>query len=138
MSDVTHEQVEAFFNSSGLKFSRVQGQDGVWELGFMMKHAPFTIQIDNGVGHPGFLSVTCPYIKALTNRVALFQDLLKKTSQVVFAKFGLTEDGDVIIRASVPRDMRSSPIEKMKMAMGAVLQAADQWYMELLTLAAGG
>lgn len=138
MPDVTHAQVEEFFRSTGLKFSQVPGRDGVWELGFMMPNGVFTVHIDNGVGHPGFLSVTCLYMKALANRTRLFQELLKKTGSILFAKFGLTEDGDVLIRASVPRDMQSEPLEKLTLARGAVLQAADQWWVELQIIACGG
>jgi len=103
----------------------------------MMKTAPFTIQIDNGVGNSRFLSVTLMYMKALANRAEFFHELLKKTGQVAFAKFGLTEDGDVLLRASVPRGLQSDPLEKLKASIGAVLQAADQWYVELLMLAGG-
>jgi len=137
MPDTTHEQVEELLKASGLKYSRVAGRDGIWELTFMMKTAPFTIQIDNGVGNSRFLSVTLMYMKALANRAEFFHELLKKTGQVAFAKFGLTEDGDVLLRASVPRGLQSDPLEKLKASIGAVLQAADQWYVELLMLAGG-
>jgi hypothetical protein len=134
MPDVTNQQVEASFTDAGLKYTRVVGREGLWELGFMMRTTAFTIQVDNGVGNPRFLSVNLMYMNPIANRQLLFQELLKKTGNVLFAKFGLA-DGNVVVRGCVPRDVQFQPTEKLKSVIGAVLQAADQWYVELFALA---
>jgi hypothetical protein len=135
MADVTNQQVEEFFRDSGLKYRQHPARQDVWELGFRMRTSQFTVFIDNGVGNPRLLSVNLLYMKPQANQREFYRQLLRKTGTIVFSKFTLDDSGNVCIRAAIPRDTTFAPLEKLRHIMGAVLQSADQWYLELLTLA---
>lgn len=135
MLDVTNEQVEAFFHRLGLRFRTHPERQDVWELTFRMRTSAFTIFIDNGVANPHFLTVNLLYLRPQANQQRVYQQLLRKTGNVLFSKFVLDNQDNVCIRAVVPRDERFSPLEKLKHVIGAVFQPADQWYVEMLNLA---
>lgn len=135
MPDVTNEQVEAFFRSATLKFRTHPERQDVWELTFRMKTSAFTIFIDNGVLNPRFLTVSLIYLRPQANHQRVYQQLLRKTGNILFSKFVLDKQDNICIRATVLRDERFSPLEKLKHVIGAVLQPADQWYVEMLNLA---
>jgi len=135
MADATNAQVEEFLRGSALKFRRHPEREDIWELGFGMRANRFTVFIDNGVSNPRFLSVNVLYMKPQVNHKEFYRQLLRKTGSIVFGKFVLDDKGNVSIRACIPRDAALSPLEGLRPIMGAVLQAADQWYLELLNLA---
>ena len=135
MPDLTNEQVEAFFDREGLIFRAHPKLQGVWELSFRLQTSTFTIFIDNGTANRHFLTVNLIYLRPQANHQRVYQELLKRTGNVVFSKFVLDEQGDISIRAVVLRDERFSPLEKLKQVIGAVLQSADLWYVEMLNLA---
>ena len=135
MPDLTNEQVEAFFNREGLRFRRHPEREGIWELSFRLQTSAFTIFIDNGIANRHFLTVNLIYLRPQANHQRVYQELLKKTGNVVFSKFVLDAQGDISIRAVVLRDEQFSPLEKLKQVIGAVLQSADLWYVEMLNMA---
>jgi hypothetical protein len=132
MTEVTNQEVEKFLCDSKLKYRQHPARQDIWELSFTMRTSPFTIFIDNGVGNPHLLSVNLLYMKPQTNHREFYRQLLRKTGTILFSKFTLDDAGNVFIRGAIPRDASFSPLEKLRHIMGAVLQAADQWYLELL------
>ena len=135
MPDLTNEQVEAFFNREGLIFRAHPKLQGVWELSFRLQTSAFTIFIDNGIANRHFLTVNLIYLRPQANHQRVYQELLKRTGNVVFSKFVLDKQGDISIRAVVLRDEQFFPLDKLKHVIGAVLQSADLWYVEILNLA---
>ena len=133
-----HKEIEDLLHSWDLKFRSLPQPDGVWELSFQMETSSFTILIDNGVANLSFIGIRLRYLAPHKNHKEVYERLLHINGQILVGKFTLDDDGVVWITAVVPRVEPLFRPKKLRDAMGAVLTAADHWYVELLTLATRG
>ena len=136
--EISNEEVERCFTEWNWKYRQLPQKPGAWELSFQMRTTMFTIFVDNGLSNPAFISVGLLYLKPQTNHQAVFQQLLRNNGNVLFSKFVLDNEGNIWVRGVTLRFRPSFTPEKMKHAIGAVLQAADHWYVEKLNMATQG
>lgn len=135
---ISNEEVERCFQDWNWRFRRHPERAGLWELSFQMRTRAFTVFVDNGVFNPNFLGVVLPYIRPERNHREIYRRLLLNNANILFSKFVLDDEGNIWIRAAIPRLRSTFAPEKLKHIIGAALQAADHWYVKLLTLATQG
>jgi hypothetical protein len=135
---VSNEEVERCFQGWDWRYRRHPERAGVWELSFQLSTTVFTVFVDNGASNPHFLSVALLYIRPQRNHREVYQQLLRSNGNVPFSKFVLDDQGNIWIRGAILRLRSTFAPEKLKHIIGSVLQAADHWYVELLTLATQG
>ena len=135
---VSNEEVERCFDEWNWKYRQLPQKPGAWELSFQMRTSVFTVFVDNGLSNPAFLSVGLLYLKPQSNHQEVYQQLLRNNANVLFSKFVLDDQGNIWVRGVILRFRTAFAPEKLKHIIGAVLQAADHWYLKLLTKATGG
>jgi len=135
---ISNEEVERCFQEWGWNFQRHPENAGLWTLSFQMRASLFTIFVDNGASNPAFLSIRLLYLRLQRNHRGVYQQLLRNNAKALFSKFALDDEGNIWINGVTLRLRNAFAPEKLKHVIGAVLQAADHWYVELLTLATQG
>lgn len=125
---VTEQTIEQYLQKLNITFER--SGERLWRTGFRgeVKNIDMEIWLSDSV-----LVVTVPFINApRKNRTSIYKHLLELNLDLMLAKFGLDNEGDIFLRSEIVADTLS--LEQFEQLIMSVVSLHDQFYGQIVAL----